>query len=55
MEIWRYGEMGSFCKSMKIKKTITFAELKKEVYKIILIFQGVFGMRYIRMFCKFPG
>jgi len=38
-----------------------FAEKKyyqrrsKRLFKLILVFQGNFDVRYIRVFCKFPG
>jgi len=55
--------MGSFGKSLKIKTTITymrFAELEyyqrrfERLFELILVFQGGFGVRYIRVFCEFP-
>ena len=56
--------MGSFCKSLKIEKTIAYAfnnvSLNWSITKGARGFQSlsskvVFGVRYIRGFCKFPG
>jgi len=60
MWIWR---MDSFCKSLKIKKTIAYAlmmfyrteVLLKKVQETFLSSKVVFDVHYIRVFCKFPG
>jgi len=55
--------MGSFCKSLKIKKTIAYVfnnillnwSIIKGGLRGFLTSKAVIGVCYIRVFCKFPG
>jgi len=62
-----YGKMGSFCKSLKIEKTVVcdfynvlnwsiyYQRRSERLFEVVLVFQISSGVCCIRMFCKFPG